>query len=60
MEEIRQSVKREVDEAAQKALESPMPDPDTATDDVFADAFEPLGDGHAPWYRLEDPNALRG
>ena len=56
LEEIRQSVKREVDEAAQKALESPMPDPETATDDVFADAFEPLGDGHAPWsYWSSDP-----
>ena len=49
LEEIRESVKREVDAAAQKALESPMPDPETAADDVFADAFEPLGDGHAPW-----------
>jgi hypothetical protein len=26
-----------------------MPDAETALDGVFADAFEPLGDGDAPW-----------
>jgi TPP-dependent pyruvate/acetoin dehydrogenase alpha subunit len=49
LEEIRDSVGREVDAAAQKALESPMPDPETALEGVFAEAFEPLGDGQAPW-----------
>jgi hypothetical protein len=26
-----------------------MPDPATAADGVFADKWEPLGDGKAPW-----------
>ena len=42
-------VKAAVDEGARRALESPMPDPQTARDGVFADEFEPLGDGCAPW-----------
>ena len=49
LDEIRESVRAEVEAGAKKALESPMPDPDTALDGVFADAFEPMGDGHAPW-----------
>jgi pyruvate dehydrogenase E1 component alpha subunit len=49
LDEIRDSVRGEVDAGAQKALESPMPDPERALDGVFAEAFEPLGDGHAPW-----------
>jgi len=49
LEEIRESVRREVEECTRKALDSPMPDPDTALDGVFADTFEPLGDGQAPW-----------
>ncbi|MGH2978527.1 MAG: thiamine pyrophosphate-dependent dehydrogenase E1 component subunit alpha [Solirubrobacterales bacterium] len=51
IEALRASVKAEVDEAARTALASPMPDPDTALDGVFADRFEPLGDGDAPWSR---------
>ena len=38
-----------MDECAKRALESPMPDPDTATDGVFAEELTPLGDGQAPW-----------
>jgi TPP-dependent pyruvate/acetoin dehydrogenase alpha subunit len=58
LEEIRESVRREVEECARKALDSPMPDPDTALDGVFADTFEPLGDGRAPWsYWKEAPTA---
>ena len=38
-----------VDECAAKALASPMPEPELAADGVFAEEFEPLGDGHAPW-----------
>jgi TPP-dependent pyruvate/acetoin dehydrogenase alpha subunit len=49
LEEIRESVRGEVEEGARKALDSPMPDPESALDGVFADEFEPLGDGHAPW-----------
>jgi TPP-dependent pyruvate/acetoin dehydrogenase alpha subunit len=49
LEEIRGGVRAEVNECAAKALESPMPDPDTALEGVFAESFEPLGDGHAPW-----------
>lgn len=48
---LRAAVKDEVDEAARRALASPMPDPDTALEGVFADRFEPLGDGEAPWSR---------
>jgi TPP-dependent pyruvate/acetoin dehydrogenase alpha subunit len=49
IESLRAEVKAYVDECAQKALDSPMPDPATATDGVFADAPTPLGDGSAPW-----------
>jgi pyruvate dehydrogenase E1 component alpha subunit len=46
---IRSEVRTLIDECAATALDSPMPDPRLATDGVFADAWEPLGDGHAPW-----------
>jgi len=49
IEEVRRGVEAEVEEGARVALDSPMPDPDTATDGVFAEAWEPLGDGLAPW-----------
>ncbi len=49
VESIRAKAKANVDEAARKALDSPMPDPQTATDGVFADELTPLGDGNAPW-----------
>jgi pyruvate dehydrogenase E1 component alpha subunit len=49
VERIREEVKAEVDEAARKALDSPMPDPAVATEGVFATEFEALGDGQAPW-----------
>jgi pyruvate dehydrogenase E1 component alpha subunit len=51
IEALRESVRVQVDECARQALESPLPDPDTALDGVFADEFEPLGDGQAPWSR---------
>jgi TPP-dependent pyruvate/acetoin dehydrogenase alpha subunit len=47
------SVREQVDECARLAMESPMPDPDTAAEGVFAASFEPLGDGQAPWSRWE-------
>jgi TPP-dependent pyruvate/acetoin dehydrogenase alpha subunit len=46
---IREDVQREVAEAAEKALASPMPEPELATEGVFAERWEPLGDGQAPW-----------
>jgi TPP-dependent pyruvate/acetoin dehydrogenase alpha subunit len=51
VEEIGEEVRRYVDECAARALESPMPEPDLALEGVFADRFEPLGDGEAPWSR---------
>jgi TPP-dependent pyruvate/acetoin dehydrogenase alpha subunit len=47
--EIRSEVKAYIDECAQKALDSPMPDPEAAAAGVFADEWEALGDGQAPW-----------
>ena len=49
LDSIRERCKREVAEAAETALASPMPDPELALDGVFAERFEPLGDGQAPW-----------
>jgi TPP-dependent pyruvate/acetoin dehydrogenase alpha subunit len=49
IERIREEVKAYVEECAQKALASPMPDPEEALEGVFAEAWEPLGDGEAPW-----------
>jgi len=49
VEEIRTQVREYVGECAEKAVSSPMPDPASATDGVFADDFESLGDGQAPW-----------
>jgi TPP-dependent pyruvate/acetoin dehydrogenase alpha subunit len=49
LEQIAEEVRRYVDECAQTALSSPLPDPESATDGVFSERFEPLGDGCAPW-----------
>jgi TPP-dependent pyruvate/acetoin dehydrogenase alpha subunit len=49
LERLRDEAGAEVEEAARRALESPPPDPVTALDGVFADGFEELGDGDAPW-----------
>src|SRR4051794_16957027 len=46
---LRDEVKAEIDAAVEEALAMPMPDPDTATDRVFADAEALLEDGSAPW-----------
>jgi TPP-dependent pyruvate/acetoin dehydrogenase alpha subunit len=51
---IREDAEREVADAAEKALASPMPDPELATDGVFAERWEPLGDGEAPWTSWRD------
>jgi TPP-dependent pyruvate/acetoin dehydrogenase alpha subunit len=50
---IREDAEREVAEAAEKALASPMPEPELATEGVFAERWEPLGDGQAPWSRWQ-------
>jgi TPP-dependent pyruvate/acetoin dehydrogenase alpha subunit len=46
---LRDEVKAEIDAAVEEALAMPMPAPDTATDQLFADEPALLGDGRAPW-----------
>jgi TPP-dependent pyruvate/acetoin dehydrogenase alpha subunit len=46
---IRTGAEREVADAAEKALASPMPEPELATDGVFAERWQSLGNGQAPW-----------
>jgi TPP-dependent pyruvate/acetoin dehydrogenase alpha subunit len=54
VEGIRASVEARVDECAEAALASPMPDPSIASEGVFAESWEPLGDGQAPWSRWSE------
>ncbi len=50
VDEIRASVRAEIDAAAEEALSGPMPDPADAVTDVFCQGeAELLGDGRAPW-----------
>jgi TPP-dependent pyruvate/acetoin dehydrogenase alpha subunit len=56
VERIKAEVKAVVDEAAKVALESEMPDPAIASEGVFADSDQPLGDGEAPWSRWHRSN----
>jgi TPP-dependent pyruvate/acetoin dehydrogenase alpha subunit len=51
VEGIREEVRRYVNECAEQALASPMPEPELALEGVFAEDFEVLGDGEAPWSR---------
>ena len=51
IDEILAAVADEVAAGAEKALASPMPEPELAFEGVFAAEFEPLGDGKAPWSR---------
>jgi pyruvate dehydrogenase E1 component alpha subunit len=53
---IRSEVREYVEEGARKALESPLPEPERATSGVFAEAWEPLGDGRAPWSHWSQAN----
>jgi TPP-dependent pyruvate/acetoin dehydrogenase alpha subunit len=46
---VRDEVKAEIDAAVEEALAMPMPDPDTATDRLFADEPALLEDGNGPW-----------
>jgi TPP-dependent pyruvate/acetoin dehydrogenase alpha subunit len=48
---IREEVRRYVDECAERAIASQMPEPELALEGVFAEEFEVLGDGEAPWSR---------
>jgi pyruvate dehydrogenase E1 component alpha subunit len=53
VEAIRSEVEELVARSAERALASEPPDPETATEGVFADGWEPLGDGEAPWSRWD-------
>jgi TPP-dependent pyruvate/acetoin dehydrogenase alpha subunit len=57
IEEIRGEVAGEVAARAERALASPLPDPAGAIDGVFAERWEPLGDGSAPWTRWRSEEA---
>ena len=46
---IGEEVRAYVAECAERALASPMPEPASALEGVFADRWEPLRDGKAPW-----------
>jgi TPP-dependent pyruvate/acetoin dehydrogenase alpha subunit len=46
---LRTEVTAEIDAAVERALKSPMPEGDTATDRLFADEPALLEDGSAPW-----------
>jgi pyruvate dehydrogenase E1 component alpha subunit len=48
---ILEEVHSYVDECAERALASPMPEPELGLEGVFAEGFEALGDGQAPWSR---------
>ncbi len=47
VEAITAEVRAYVDECAERALASPMPEPELAREGVFATGWEPLGDGEA-------------
>jgi TPP-dependent pyruvate/acetoin dehydrogenase alpha subunit len=52
-DEIRESVKAELDAETEWALAQPMPEPHTALEGVFATEDPVLGDGNAPWSRWQ-------
>ena len=51
LDALRERVAAEVAAGSERALASPMPEPSSATTGVFAERWEPLGDGDAPWSR---------
>ena len=54
VDELRASIRAEIDAAAEEALASPMPDPADAAGGVFCEGEgEPLGDGLARWSGFE-------
>jgi pyruvate dehydrogenase E1 component alpha subunit len=56
---VHEDVKREIEAGVQEALQTPMPDPETATDGLFAEEAEELGDGQAPYSWWSDPGSRR-
>jgi TPP-dependent pyruvate/acetoin dehydrogenase alpha subunit len=60
IEGIRTEVSEYMAECTEKALASPMPDPAGARDGVFAEDWEPLGDGQAPWSRWQGSGGNSG
>ncbi len=54
IEEVERSVKEQIAAAAETALASPMPEPESALEGLWAEKFEPLGDGAAPWSRWHE------
>jgi TPP-dependent pyruvate/acetoin dehydrogenase alpha subunit len=60
IEGIRTEVSDYMAECTEKALASPMPDPAGAREGVFAEDWEPLGDGQAPWSRWQGRNGHSG
>ena len=59
VEAVREEVRAYVEDCARRALDSPMPDPSEAAAGVFAEAWEPLGDGAAPWSRWAENGTRR-
>jgi pyruvate dehydrogenase E1 component alpha subunit len=57
VEAIRAEVRGLVAAGAERALASPMPDPALAREGVFAERWEALGDGAAPWSGWADDGA---
>ena len=60
VDEIRTEVREYVDECAAKAVSSPMPEPDEAFAGVFAEQWEELGDGQAPWSHWSSEQTTNG
>jgi TPP-dependent pyruvate/acetoin dehydrogenase alpha subunit len=57
VERVREEARAYVGECAEQALAEPMPDPKLAGEGVFAERWEPLGDGEAPWSGWAGPGA---
>jgi pyruvate dehydrogenase E1 component alpha subunit len=49
IEALRAEVRETIDAGTEEALAMPMPDPETATDRIFAEEANELEDGQAPW-----------
>ena len=54
LDALRERVAAEVAAGSERALTSPMPDPTIARTGVFAESWQALGDGRAPWSRYEE------
>ncbi len=59
LDALRAELRAEIDAAVAEALRSPMPDPASATEDVFCDGEpERLRDGRAPWSGWSRPREV--